>query len=281
MVAKPYDGISGRVRRAITSDEACVAIAADMKRRLAIHAEDGSSGDEQATRIDSDAEGTSSSSWASGFSEECSRSPRSRTYIASEQIKLPVPCSYFAKGNCTRGHSCRFAHGDLELQGAISEAGNHRQRVLKTQLCSFFARGRCLSGARCFFAHGEAELRSSQEASPPPAPQSCKLEGAAKEPEMQEDFESMTSASVLRWDEELGQWVAETLEIEDLPSSSSDTCLSIEQCDSKKVEPKALDLEAALSYSSNNAGAVQTIKILLEARTPLRKNAASFVSWMQ
>jgi hypothetical protein len=204
--------------------------------------------------------------------------------------KLPLPCSYFAKGACARGRSCRFAHGDRELQGAIGERGNVRHRAVKTQLCSFFLRGRCLSGARCFFAHGEAELRSSAETlnGSNATLSSDELKGRAQEPDEQDSllgqdpYESMTSARVHRWDEELGRWVVETLEIEDLPLPPCHSSSSSEQAEQRKpVEPKALDLAAVLPPPACSKGRRegQRIQLLLESRTPLRRSAASFVPW--
>jgi hypothetical protein len=124
--------------------------------------EDICSSDGQATRADSDTDLTSSS--VSLPSEECSSSPRMAESPLAENCKLPVPCAYYAKGNCTKGQSCRFSHGKLEIRRAVRQAGNHRHRVAKTQLCTFFEHSRCLSGAHCFFAHGEEELRQARNA---------------------------------------------------------------------------------------------------------------------
>ncbi|CAE8713263.1 unnamed protein product [Polarella glacialis] len=61
-------------------------------------------------------------------------------------------CKFFAKGNCTRGFGCQFAH----------DKGQLRQKpvLAKTSICLDLVRaGRCRVGAGCKFAHSPDELR--------------------------------------------------------------------------------------------------------------------------
>lgn len=93
------------------------------------------------------------------------RSEPRRDYRSTEQ------CYNFAKGRCTRGASCRFAHDDSshggwrdesrdgahDRVGADSSYGsrNDYRRVNKNP-CKFFAEGRCLRGERCPYLHEAA-----------------------------------------------------------------------------------------------------------------------------
>lgn len=61
-------------------------------------------------------------------------------------------CSFFMKGQCTRGAACTYAHS------------THEQRLnpdlVRTQMCKDFAStGHCQQGHRCRYAHHESELR--------------------------------------------------------------------------------------------------------------------------
>mmetsp|Transcript_64808 Transcript_64808/g.104715 ORF Transcript_64808/g.104715 Transcript_64808/m.104715 type:complete len:211 (-) Transcript_64808:18-650(-) len=63
-------------------------------------------------------------------------------------------CSFFLKGNCTRGTTCGFAHDEGQVQVRLD--------FHKTRLCSQFTdQGVCLKGAECSYAHGPEELRPS------------------------------------------------------------------------------------------------------------------------
>jgi len=66
-------------------------------------------------------------------------------------------CKFFAKGQCHRGESCTFAHGDHELMP--------QPDFYKTQLCvEYFRAGSCKSGAGCRYAHDPLEIRRSRVA---------------------------------------------------------------------------------------------------------------------
>jgi len=61
-------------------------------------------------------------------------------------------CKFFARGQCTRGSACSFAHNSTELQ--------KQPDLYRTQLCiSFLNAGTCNYGASCKYAHSVAELQ--------------------------------------------------------------------------------------------------------------------------
>lgn len=55
------------------------------------------------------------------------------------------PCSFFSRGECKSGDSCRFAHD--------SSSKNLVPIDISRKACSFFSRGECKSGDSCRFAH--------------------------------------------------------------------------------------------------------------------------------
>lgn len=95
-------------------------------------------------------------------------------------------CSFWQKGQCMRGSSCKYAHGGNELNAMpdLSNTALCRQMLVygqcnipdcqfahtpealratgnfyKTTMCSFHRYGRCSLGTRCRHAHSELELR--------------------------------------------------------------------------------------------------------------------------
>lgn len=102
-----------------------------------------------------------------------------------QQFYKTRQCSFYAKGKCTRGQQCKYAHGETELQDRpdltftslcreyattgtctnpkCSFAHNPGQlratgKFFKTSLCKFHLQGRCRLGQECRHAHGEDEL---------------------------------------------------------------------------------------------------------------------------
>jgi len=75
-------------------------------------------------------------------------------------------CGRFARGHCSLGKVCSFAHGEAELNTVgLSVCGK-----VKTQLCRNFEAGRCIYGPNCNNAHGEQEIgmkRPPPELAPP------------------------------------------------------------------------------------------------------------------
>jgi len=74
-------------------------------------------------------------------------------------------CKFYAKGQCTRGEACTFAHNDTDVLP--------QPDFFKSQLCADFARGSgCRHGDSCRYAHGAHELRrmTSHRRSRPVAP---------------------------------------------------------------------------------------------------------------
>ncbi|KAK3122665.1 hypothetical protein QOZ80_8AG0616540 [Eleusine coracana subsp. coracana] len=98
--------------------------------------------------------------------ETWERSEPRRDYRSTEQ------CYNFAKGRCSRGASCRFAHDDsaphggwrdearqntFDRVGPDSSYGNRiEHRRVNKNPCKFFASGQCRRGANCSYLHEEA-----------------------------------------------------------------------------------------------------------------------------
>lgn len=70
-------------------------------------------------------------------------------------------CGRFARGYCSLGKVCSFAHGEDELNTVgLAVCGK-----VKTQLCRNWEAGRCIYGANCNNAHGDQEIGTRR---PPP-----------------------------------------------------------------------------------------------------------------
>lgn len=70
-------------------------------------------------------------------------------------------CGRFARGYCSLGKVCSFAHGEDELNTVgLAVCGK-----VKTQLCRNWEAGRCIYGANCNNAHGDQEIGTKR---PPP-----------------------------------------------------------------------------------------------------------------
>jgi len=68
-------------------------------------------------------------------------------------------CSFYQRGQCTRGTACNFAH----------EIGEQRSRpdLTKTCICQNWVNGSCpLQAEDCNFAHGHDDLRSTSLRAP-------------------------------------------------------------------------------------------------------------------
>ncbi len=69
-----------------------------------------------------------------------------------ELFKKTKMCKFYARGCCTRGVECSFAHGDLELRDEPD--------LRKTEFCwDFWQKGACKDGADCRYAHSYAEKK--------------------------------------------------------------------------------------------------------------------------
>lgn len=70
-------------------------------------------------------------------------------------------CGRYARGYCSLGKVCSFAHGEDELNTVgLAVCGK-----VKTQLCRNWEAGRCAYGANCNNAHGDQEIGTKR---PPP-----------------------------------------------------------------------------------------------------------------
>jgi hypothetical protein len=70
------------------------------------------------------------------------------------QFLKTVSCAFYAKGNCTRGAGCGYAHSDDELRTVPN--------LIKTSLCKAWKVGSCRLGAlQCPYAHGAKELKTT------------------------------------------------------------------------------------------------------------------------
>ena len=68
---------------------------------------------------------------------------------AEVKPKSKTPCSFFAKGSCTKGESCLFSH-------SLPAGGGGAAAVTITKsktICSFFVKGICTKGDSCRFSH--------------------------------------------------------------------------------------------------------------------------------
>jgi hypothetical protein len=63
-------------------------------------------------------------------------------------------CIYHAKGECTRGSLCTWAHGNGEIGQVVVD---HKQTGVKLDMCRHFLAGACWAGADCAWAHSETE----------------------------------------------------------------------------------------------------------------------------
>eukprot|EP00747_Dinoflagellata_sp_TGD_P032170 gnl/TRDRNA2_/TRDRNA2_135795_c0_seq1.p1 gnl/TRDRNA2_/TRDRNA2_135795_c0~~gnl/TRDRNA2_/TRDRNA2_135795_c0_seq1.p1 ORF type:complete len:696 (+),score=159.06 gnl/TRDRNA2_/TRDRNA2_135795_c0_seq1:110-2197(+) len=70
-------------------------------------------------------------------------------------------CGRLARGECSLGKVCPFAHSEEEL-GTVGLAVCGK---VKTRLCLYWDSGKCLAGANCNHAHGEKEIGTKR---PPP-----------------------------------------------------------------------------------------------------------------
>ncbi|KLU93108.1 hypothetical protein MAPG_12047, partial [Magnaporthiopsis poae ATCC 64411] len=76
------------------------------------------------------------------------RCSRGRSCPFLHELASPGLCRFFAAGRCTHGEECRFAHDGV----VIPEPPPSKS---KSTPCRFFAAGRCAKGEECRFAHDE------------------------------------------------------------------------------------------------------------------------------
>jgi len=70
-------------------------------------------------------------------------------------------CTNWVNGNCSRGNTCNFAHGEHEIDTPQANQGAPQARM-KTKLCTNWVNGNCPRANMCNFAHGEHELGTPQ-----------------------------------------------------------------------------------------------------------------------
>jgi hypothetical protein len=78
-----------------------------------------------------------------------------------------VLCRHFARGACSRGSTCTFAHEGAVEAAPDSDASLRRQRTVP---CVHFARGACSWGSACIFAHGPSQSVPVVRAAPSAIP---------------------------------------------------------------------------------------------------------------
>lgn len=77
-------------------------------------------------------------------------------------------CKFFAKGQCTRGKACTFAHGKRELRETPD--------LYHTEMCfEFLHTGRCRWRSHCRYAHSLEEMQRAEATVPPPTTRKQKL----------------------------------------------------------------------------------------------------------
>jgi len=81
--------------------------------------------------------------------------PRMPTSIESQSSLKTQPCRFFmSRKGCTKGASCTYAHGDMEMRSGMATEFRY-----KTKLCAVYAKAcTCPLGSSCTFAHGTDEL---------------------------------------------------------------------------------------------------------------------------
>ncbi|CAB1120347.1 unnamed protein product [Ectocarpus sp. CCAP 1310/34] len=82
-------------------------------------------------------------------------------------------CTFYEKGSCRYGASCRFTHGtsdsrELRADGAAGETQTPGQAkptasTSSKEPCRFFAKGKCVRGASCRFFHSATGSDDSRE----------------------------------------------------------------------------------------------------------------------
>jgi len=73
--------------------------------------------------------------------------------VAVTGLRKTKLCRYHARGLCSMGEACNFAHDELVLQT--------KPNLFRSQLCFAFERkGICKEGAQCKYAHGIEQLRT-------------------------------------------------------------------------------------------------------------------------
>lgn len=72
-----------------------------------------------------------------------------------QQFQKTVLCNFFIDGKCSKGDTCKFAHGMGEVQPMPN--------LKKTSLCVPYLNHRCArSKSECPYAHGHADLRMTE-----------------------------------------------------------------------------------------------------------------------
>ncbi|KAK4207449.1 hypothetical protein QBC37DRAFT_95807 [Rhypophila decipiens] len=75
---------------------------------------------------------------------------------------IRIPCRFHARGSCSKGGSCPFAHGDSNGDDSTNAASSNPGHPLpapppsSTISCRFFSAGTCAKGPSCPFLHADA-----------------------------------------------------------------------------------------------------------------------------
>ena len=137
-------------------------------------------------------------------------------------------CKFFARGNCFKGSSCKFAHGLSALRA--------KPDLNKTKMCSTFKKmGTCNRGEECSFAHDRDEIRRGQKKKLSKAA-SSKADAVDDMPSPQHRSESMESTITSSTP------IAELSEEEELFGQESlSFSLEATGVDAVEIEPQASD----------------------------------------
>lgn len=100
---------------------------------------------------------TAGSSQSDGDSaEDASNEGSAKVKMTDALLRNTKMCKFFAKGLCTKGDQCGFAHKDDSLRV--------KPDLYRTRLCSSFSRnGTCKAGDACLYAHGPEQLRPGSD----------------------------------------------------------------------------------------------------------------------
>jgi hypothetical protein len=72
-------------------------------------------------------------------------------HVGPSEVRV---CSFFVSDSCTKGESCPFSHGSLDLQCFFLIENIQTTNIdLSLVPCKFFMAGKCENGSLCRFAH--------------------------------------------------------------------------------------------------------------------------------
>jgi hypothetical protein len=88
----------------------------------------------------------------------------SRSTIVKPLDTNARPCSFFARGLCTRGDQCAFKHLKSAAEAIQPSKPKHAYDSRASIPCKFYVQGSCMNGDNCPFLHqGQQQLSTQNE----------------------------------------------------------------------------------------------------------------------